>query len=127
MWSCGLLTSTVLASSRSCGGCGHRLVNGRPPSFSSVSPGASVVGFVYPASGRTVFHLATSVSIPVVEVELAEFARQVGAGPDKQIVLVLDRAGRHTSVKLRVPEHVHRLFLAPYSPGLQPTEHLLDS
>lgn len=83
-----------------------------------------LVGFVHPASGRTVFHLATSVSIPLFEVELAEFARQVGAGPDKQIVLVLDRAGWHTSLKLRVPDHIHLLFLPPYSPELQPAEHL---
>jgi transposase len=39
-------------------------------------------------------------------------------------VLVLDRAGWHTSVKLRVPDHVHLLFLPPYSPELQPAEHL---
>ena len=83
-----------------------------------------LVGFVHPASGRTLFHLATSVSIALFEVELAAFARQVGASPTKQIVLVLDRAGWHTSVKLRVPEHVHLLFLPPYSPELQPAEHL---
>jgi len=39
-------------------------------------------------------------------------------------VLVLDRAGWHTSVHLRVPEHVHLLFLPPYAPELQPAEHL---
>src|SRR5258707_9944066 len=86
-----------------------------------------LVGFVHPASGRTFFHLAhlpTTVSIPVFAVELAEFARQAGASPTKQIVLVLDRAGWHTSVHLRVPEHVHLLFLPPYSPELQPAEHL---
>ena len=83
-----------------------------------------LVGFVHPASGRTVFHLATSVSIPLFEVELEAFARQVDAGPHKQIVLVLDRAGWHSSLKLRVPEHVHLLFLPPYSPELQPAEHL---
>src|SRR5260221_7414797 len=83
-----------------------------------------LVGFVHPASGRSVFHLAPSVSIALFEVELAAFARQVGAGPDKQIVRVLDRAGWHTSVKLRVPDHVHLLFLPPYSPELQPAEHL---
>jgi transposase len=83
-----------------------------------------LVGFVHPASGRTRFHLATSVSIPLFEAELAAFARQVGAGPRKQIVLVLDRAGWHASARLRVPEHVHRLFLPPYSPELQPAEHL---
>jgi transposase len=83
-----------------------------------------LVGFVQPASGQAVFHLATSVSIPLFEAELAAFARQVGACPSKQIVLVLDRAGWHTSVKLRVPEHVHLIFLPPYSPELQPAEHL---
>ena len=83
-----------------------------------------LVGFVHPASGRTFFHLATTVSIPVFEVELAEFARQAGASPQKQIVLVLDRAGWHTSLKLQVPDHIHLLFLPPYSPELQPAEHL---
>jgi len=91
---------------------------------STATTGAPVVGFVHPASGRTVFHLATTISIPLFEVELAAFARQVGASPTKQIVLVLDRAGWHASVKLHVPEHVHLLFLPPYSPELQPAEHL---
>jgi transposase len=84
----------------------------------------SLVGFVHPASGRTIFHLATTVSIPLFEVELAAFAQRVGASPTKQIVLVLDRAGWHASVRLRVPDHVHLLFLPPYSPELQPAEHL---
>ena len=83
-----------------------------------------LVGFVHPASGRTVFHLATTVSIHLFEVELAAFAQHVGASPTQQIVLVLDRAGWHASVKLRVPEHIHLWFLPPYSPELQPAEHL---
>lgn len=37
---------------------------------------------------------------------------------------MLNRAGWHASVKLRVPNHVHLLFLPPYSPELQPAEHL---
>jgi hypothetical protein len=87
-----------------------------------------LVGFVHPASGRTLFHLATTVSIPLFEGELAAVARQVSAGPRQQIVLILDRAGwKPTSLKLRVPDHVHLLFLPPYSPELQPAEHLLVS
>jgi transposase len=66
-----------------------------------------LVGFVHPASGRTVFHLATSVSIPLFEAELAAFAHAVGASPSKQIVLVLDRAGWHSIQRLRVPDHLH--------------------
>ena len=83
-----------------------------------------LVGFVQPSTGRTIFHLASSVSIPLFETELAAFAREVGASPGKQIVLVLDGAGWHTSRRLRVPEHVHLLFLQAYSPELQPAEHL---
>jgi transposase len=83
-----------------------------------------LVGFVHPASGRTVWHLATTVNIEHVSVELDAFAREVGAGPTKQIVLVLDGAGWHASPQVRVPEHVHLLFLPPHSPELQPAEHL---
>jgi transposase len=83
-----------------------------------------LVGFVHPGSGRTVFHLATSVSIQLFEAELAAFAQTVGASPTKQIVLVLDRAGWHSTQRLRVPDHLHLLFLPPYSPELQPSEHL---
>jgi transposase len=83
-----------------------------------------LVGFVHPASGRTLFHLATSVSIPLFEAELAAFARQAGASPKKKIVLGLDRAGWHTSLRLRVPDHIYLHFLPAYSPELQPAEHL---
>jgi transposase len=38
--------------------------------------------------------------------------------------LALDRAGWHSTQRLRVPNHVHLLFLPPYSPELQPAEHL---
>jgi hypothetical protein len=86
--------------------------------------GRSRVGCVHPASGRTVFHRATTGSIPVFDGELAEFVRQLGAGPAKPIVLGLDRAGGHTSRKLRVPDHVPLLLLPPSSPEVQPAEHL---
>ncbi len=83
-----------------------------------------LVGFVHPASGRTVWHLATTVNIELFSVELEAFAQEVGASPTKQIVLVLDGAGWHDSPKVHVPEHVHLLFLPPHSPELQPAEHL---
>ncbi len=52
------------------------------------------------SQGRTFFHIATTVSIPVFEVELAEFARQAGASPTKQIVLMLDRAGWRLGIRV---------------------------
>jgi transposase len=62
--------------------------------------------------------------VPVFEAELAAFAQAVAASPTKPIVLVLDRAGWHSTQRLRVPDRLHLLFLPPYSPELQPAEHL---
>ncbi len=70
------------------------------------------------------WHLATTVNIELFSVELEAFAREVGAGPRKQIVLVPDGAGWHNSPRVRVPNHIHLLFLPPHSPELQPAEHL---
>jgi hypothetical protein len=78
-----------------------------------------LIGFAHPASGCAVFDLATSVSIPLFEVDLAAFARQVEASPKKKIVLVLDRAGWHTSLRVCVPDHIYLHFLPPYSPEVQ--------
>jgi transposase len=83
-----------------------------------------LIGCVRAAARRTLFHLATAVSIPLFEAELAAFARQAGAGPKKKIVLILDRAGWHTGLRLRVPVHMFLHLLPPYSPELQPAEHL---
>ncbi len=83
-----------------------------------------LVVLVHPASGRTVWHLATGVSAEDFTVELAAFAQAVGAGPRKQIVLVLDGAGWHTGHDVVVPEQVHLLVLPSHAPELQPCEHV---
>jgi transposase len=55
---------------------------------------------------------------------LADFARQALPGPHKQIAVVLDRAGWHTSPEVQIPDDMHLIFLPPYSPELQPAERL---
>ena len=57
----------------------------------------SVVAFVHPASGRTVWHLATGVRTELFSVEVPAFAAALGAGPRTPILVVLDRAGWHAS------------------------------
>ncbi len=52
------------------------------------------------------------------------FARETGAGRDRIIVLVLDNAGWHGPENLPVPNGIRLVFLPPYSPELQPAEHL---
>ena len=62
--------------------------SGRSRQSNIVMHGATSSALCIPPDCRTVFHLATSVGIPLFEAELAAFARQVEAGPHKQIVLV---------------------------------------
>jgi hypothetical protein len=55
---------------------------------------------------------------------LEEFAREVGVGEDKHIVLVVDQAGWHTGGEVELPEGIHLEFLPSGSPELQPAERL---
>lgn len=43
-----------------------------------------------------------------------------------RIVLTLDGAGWHKSKDLLLPENIRLLFLPPYSPQLNPVEHIWD-
>jgi DDE superfamily endonuclease len=72
-----------------------------------------VFACVHPQSGRTRWLLFPTVNGEVCSRALAVFAQEIGAGPDKQIVLVLDRAGWHRSAQLRLPEGIHLVFLPP--------------
>jgi len=83
-----------------------------------------VYGFVRPSSGETFWLLVPQVNSSAYSQALQEFATFVGCGSGKQIVLVEDNAGWHTSHKVVVPEGLHRERLPPYSPELQPAERL---
>ena len=61
-----------------------------------------VTAFVGPATGKTVWYLTDTVSKPLFAELFADlldaFARAVGAGPKKRVVLLLDNAGWHISL-----------------------------
>ena len=59
-----------------------------------------VYSFVHPASGKTEWLLLPTVTAEVFTIALAHFAQAVGVGPTKQVLLVLDQAGWHTSKEL---------------------------
>jgi transposase len=63
-----------------------------------------------------VWFLADAVNTAMFNRILAAFARDVGAGPDKIVVLVLDGAGWHVAKDLQVPDGIRLEFLPPYSP-----------
>ena len=80
--------------------------------------------FVHPASGRSEWLILPRVRTDVMSLVLAEFAQLVGANARRQIVVVLDNAGWHTSAELVVPEGIHLVFLPAHTPELQPAERL---
>jgi transposase len=55
---------------------------------------------------------------------LNEFAKEVGAGKDKRVLLVVDQAGWHTGKGVEVPQGIHHEFLPSGSPELLPAERL---
>ena len=81
--------------------------------------------FARPKTGEVHWLILPTVNAQVFSLALESFAREVGAGKKKRILLVLDRAGWHTAKKkLRVPEGIHLEFLPSHSPELQPAERL---
>ena len=46
--------------------------------------------------------------------------------PDDRILMVVDGASSDTTAKLVVPENITLLGMPPYSPELNPVEHLWD-
>jgi len=83
-----------------------------------------VTGFVEPATGRTVWNVSNSICKKMFEAILADFAKSVGAGKTKRIVLQLDNAGWHGPENLALPDGIRLVFQPAHSPELQPAEHL---
>ena len=81
-------------------------------------------GFVRPATGEVSWVVADGVNTALFSKLLAAFAREVGAGPNKRVVLVLDGAGWQIAKDLEIPQGIEVMFLPPYSPELQPAECL---
>jgi hypothetical protein len=79
---------------------------------------------VHPGTGDVWWLTMPTVNTEAFSIALSEFAAYTGAGPELRVVLVVDGAGWHVSKDLEVPEGIHLCFLPPYSPELQPAEHL---
>ena len=64
------------------------------------------------------------VNVEAMNEHLMEISQCVRAGAIA--VLVLDRAGWHTSPRLRVPDNIVLLPLPPYAPELNPVENVWE-
>ena len=83
-----------------------------------------VFGFVRPKSGESEWFILPRVSTEIMSAVLAEFAALLDAGPQRQILLLIDGAGWHIAKGLEIPEGLHLHYLPAYSPELQPAERL---
>jgi len=64
----------------------------------------------------------------VSEQAMSIFLREVSdRHPDEFILMVMDGAGWHKANALSVPENMALIFLPPYSPQLNPVEHIWES
>ena len=64
------------------------------------------------------------VSAETMSLFLAEVSRR---HPDEFVLMVMDQAGWHLAGALVVPANMRLIFLPPYSPELNPAEHLWEA
>jgi transposase len=81
-------------------------------------------GFVHPQSGQLFWMILPTVNTELFSLALGEFAKEVGAGKERRILLVVDKAGWHTAGEVDLPEGIHLEFLPKGSPELMPAERL---
>ena len=81
-------------------------------------------GFVRPTTGGVYWLILPTVDVQLFSMALEEFAKEMGVGKDKHVLLVVDQAGWHTAKEVEITEGVHLEFLPSGSPELMPAERL---
>ena len=77
-----------------------------------------------PESGKVYWLILPTVNVELFSMALGEFAKEIGVGEHKRVLLVVDQAGWHTGKEVKIPEGIHLEFLPSGSPELQPAERL---
>lgn len=75
-----------------------------------------------PVAGELAWMVGPTVNTALMNTFLAGMAEMLA--PDEHAILVLDNAGWHVAKALTVPSNITLLPLPPYSPELNPAEHL---
>lgn len=70
----------------------------------------------------------TSLILPYANTEMMNLFLQEVSEDFKEyfVIMLIDRAGWHMSKKLRVPENIRLIPQPPYSPELNPVEHVWE-
>jgi hypothetical protein len=83
---------------------------------------AYLFGAICPAEGTGAALVMPRADTQAMQAHLKEISRTVT--PGAHAVLLLDRAGWHTTSKLSIPNNVSLIFLPPRSPELNPVENV---
>lgn len=78
---------------------------------------------VTPFDGELVSLVLPGVNAEMMSIFLEETSRRY---PDEQVVMIMDQAGWHKAKRLKIPANIVLSWLPPYSPELNPVEHLWD-
>lgn len=76
-----------------------------------------------PFDGELVSLVLPGVNAEMMSLFLGETSRLY---PDEQVVMIMDQAGGHKAKRLDIPDNITLHWLPPYSPELNPVEHLWD-
>ena len=80
-------------------------------------------GAVSPVDGRFDSLILPQVNSECMQLFLDEIAARY---PNENVVMVIDGAGWHKSQEIKLAENLRTIFLPPYSPELNPQEHVWD-
>jgi transposase len=76
-----------------------------------------------PFDGELVSLVLPGVNAEIMSLFLGEASHLY---PDEQVVMIMDQAGWHKAKRLDIPDNITLHWLPPYSPELNPVEHLWD-
>jgi hypothetical protein len=79
--------------------------------------------FVQPQTGKTLWYILPELSTQAFQIVLKHFTKTLKTSSPKHILLVLDQAPWHKAQRV-LPKGLELIFQPPYSPELQPSEHL---
>jgi len=91
--------------------CGAQIIREYIYAYSAISPTDGVIDSL----------IAPRADCGVMEIFLQQVSERFD---DEFIIMFMDKAAWHTAGKLNVPDNMKLLFLPPYSPQLNPVEHL---
>lgn len=76
---------------------------------------------VIPATGEVFSLLASNCNCDVMSIYLKELSKEY---KKYRNIIIMDKAAWHTTRELKLFDNVRLIFLPPYSPELNPAEHL---